>query len=354
MKTKKTFSYVWKVITLSILSSPLAVLSPAEALPPGVPEQPCGTLANPHPGSLCYDVTPGGGKVNAGAAAKSFTTIIQAMDPQYVIASVVVEVTSEAGDRDRPTVNQISPGGTASVVSVATDKLRELKQMKGELEAKAKVLAGPALIEAQQKLSALSEQERSYEKIVTTTTEAGKDAGKFQVNSSARSRDCGWGNLDTCGSWIEYNIYAVKRYVGNPIAAYNRAFAVAQDAQVTINRLITESKQVNNPACSSSYDPKPYRPGTSGWTGRVGQIAFNNGTSNSVQVRLYHPDAPDRAFNSWNVQPGQNVFLGGDNYGMDWGIQVDSSPTCIVGSVSDWTSFNGGQFFQTRVERIRR
>jgi len=106
-------------------------------------------------------------------------------------------------------------------------------------------------------------------------------------------------------------------------------------------------------ACSSTYDPRPYRPGTSGWTGRIGKLAFNNGIGSAVKVTLYHPDAPDRAFNSWVVQPGQNLFFGEENYGMDWGIQVDGSPICIVGLVSDWNFFNGSQIFQTWVERIR-
>lgn len=107
-------------------------------------------------------------------------------------------------------------------------------------------------------------------------------------------------------------------------------------------------------ACSSVYEPQRYRPGASGWTGQVGQVAFNNGTRSSVRVTLYHPDAPKRVFKSWNVRPGQNLFLGNDNYGMDWGIQVNGSAICIVGLVSDWNSFNGSQIFQTWVERVRR
>ena len=235
---KKSFSYVWRVVTLAILASPLTVLSSAEAVPVGVPNQPCGTLRNPSPGTLCYTVTPAGGKASAGGSSQEFSTIIQATEPEYVIASVVVEVTSAAGERNGPTVNQLSPGGTASIVSVVTNKLRELKQIKGELQVKATVLSGPALIEAQAKLSALSEQERTFEEVVTKTTAAGQDAGKFQVTGSARPRRCGTFNADKCGSWIQYNIYTVRRYVGNPIAAYNRAFAVAQDAKNTINRLI--------------------------------------------------------------------------------------------------------------------
>jgi hypothetical protein len=243
MRTKKSFRYIWRFMTLAILSSPLAVLSPAKAVPPGVPRDRCGTLSNPDPGNLCYTVTPGGGKVNAGGNPKDFPSIIiQATEPEYVIADVILEITSVAGDRNLPSISQLSPGGKASIVSVAREKLQELKQIRGELQAKATVLSGPALIEAQAKLSALQQQERIYENVVATTTAAGQDAGKFQVSgASARSRDCGWFNADTCGSWVEYNVYAVKRYVGNPIAAYNRAFAIAQDTEKTINRLIANT-----------------------------------------------------------------------------------------------------------------
>jgi hypothetical protein len=242
METKKSFGYIRKTMALVILSSPLTALSPVEALPAGVPGERCGTISNPQPGTLCHTVTPGGGKVNARGSEKAFPSIIiQATEPEYVIADVVLEITSDAGDRNLPSVNQLSPGGQASIVSVAKDKLRELKQIRGELQTKATVLAGPALIEAQTKLSALQEQERIYENVVTTTTTAGQDAGKFQVaGASARSRSCGFANTDTCGSWVEYNVYAVKRYVGNPIVAYNRAFAVAEDARNTINRLAAQ------------------------------------------------------------------------------------------------------------------
>jgi hypothetical protein len=216
----------------------LFVASKAEALPAGVPEQPCGTLSNPNPGTLCYTITPGGGKASAGGAPQNFSTIIQATEPEYVIASVVVDVLDGTGSRSGPTVSQISAGGTASVVSVATNKLRELKQIKTDLQAKAKVLTGPALITAQAKLNTLSEEERIYENVVTTTTAAGQDAGKFQVIASASSRSCGF--LDTCGSWIHYNIYTIRRYVGDPIAAYNRAFLVAKDTQETVEKLVAE------------------------------------------------------------------------------------------------------------------
>jgi hypothetical protein len=259
MKTKSSFTYVWKAMTLVILSSPLTALSPVEALPAGVPKQSCGTLSNPSPGTLCYTVTPGGGKVNAGGSPKSFSTIIQATESEYVIADIKVEVTSAAGDKSGPTVNQVSKGGTASIVSIATDKLRELRQMKTELTVKASALAGPALIEAQAKLNTLSEQERIYEEVVTKTIAAGQDAGKFEISASARSRKCGTFNLDTCGSWTEYNIYTVRRYVGNPIAAYNRAFAVAEDARNTINLLLA-AQPPSPPPQPPSPPPQPPSP----------------------------------------------------------------------------------------------
>jgi hypothetical protein len=255
MKTKKSFSYPW-IITTAILSSSLAFLSPAEALPAGVPNVPCGSLSNPSPGTLCYTITPGGGKASAGGSRQEFSTIIQSTEPEYVIASVVIEVTSAAGERNGPTVNQISPGGQASVVSVATNKLRELRQIKGELQAKATVLAGPALIEAQSKLNALSEEERTFEEVVTKITAAGQDAGKFHVTGSANPRRCGTFNLDKCGSWIEYNIYVVRRYAGDPIAAYNRAFAVAQDAQNTITRLVAQQPSLP-PGTDLGYNNLP-------------------------------------------------------------------------------------------------
>jgi hypothetical protein len=245
MGTKKLLGHIARAAALAMLSSPLAVPPPAKALPPGVPKDRCGTLRNPKPGTLCYSVTPGGGKVNAGGQGKDFPAIIiQATEPEYVIADVILEITSSAGDRNLPSINQLSPGGEASVVRESRQKQRDLKQTTAELQAKATVLSGPALIEAQAKIRSLQEQERIYESVVRDAIAAGQDAGKFQVSgASARSRKCGWGNLDTCGSWVEYNVYAVKRYVGDPIAAYNRASAVAQDARNTITRLVAQNQQ---------------------------------------------------------------------------------------------------------------
>lgn len=342
---------------MTILSSPLTSLSPAEALPAEVPNRPCGFLNNPSPGILCYTVTPGGGKASAGGSRQEFSTVIQSTEPEYVIASVIVEVTSAAGERNGPTVNQISPGGIASVVSVATNRLRELKQIKGELQAKATVLSGPALIEAQAKLSALSEEERTFEEVVTKTTAAGQDAGKFQVTGSASPRRCGTFNLDKCGSWIEYNIYVVRRYVGNPIAAYNRAFAVAQDAQNTINRLVASqpvpgSQPSSNAACPPTFSPSSFQ-------GRTGRVAFFNEWNSPVTVVLYHPNNGN-VFDRHMVSPGQNNFLGSNIVvGDDWGVCFENKPNSSgvvnnVGITSDYNpNWEGSTLFMIQNPRIR-
>jgi len=255
-RTKKLLTYIPRIMTLAILLSPLAVLSPAEALPGGVPEARCGTVSNPTPGTLCYTLTRGGGKVNAGESPKEWVTDIQATEGEYVVADVVVEVLSEAGDRNNPTVNHLSKEGKASVTSEHIDKLTKLQEMRFDLEAKITGLSGPALSEAQAKLSALQRQEQTYEQIVKSVTEAGNDVGKYRVVASARSRSCGWGwggGFDTCGSWVDYNIYVVRRYVGNPIVAYNKSLEVARDAQKTILNLVEQSQQTG----TTRNDNKP-------------------------------------------------------------------------------------------------
>lgn len=298
METKRLFKFSWMVMALAVLSSPLTSQSQAEALPAGVPGARCGTLSNPTIGTLCYTVTPGGGKVNAHGDPKDFpAVIIQATEPEYVIAEVILEITSVAGDRNLPSVSQLSPGGQASVVTQATEKLRELKQTRAELQAKATVLSGPALIEAQAKLSNLQEEERSFEKKVETAIAAGQDAGKFQVSgASARSRKCGTPAWDTCGSWVEYNIYVVKRYIGDPIAAYNRAFAVANDAKNTITRLVEENQrqsvQPSSPACVS-VDSK------NGWQ------TFNLPGQFSRIVGIT---------GAWTILQGNHSFVGASGY----------------------------------------
>jgi len=219
----------------------------AAAQPAGVPQAQCGTISNPQPGLLCYSKQSGGGKVNAGATPQNFYQIIQATEPEYVIADVVTVVTSAAGDRSGPTVNMLSRDGQASVVTSTVEKLTETKRLSAELKVKAATLVGPAKLQAEQQIAYLDESIRSFENSVTASMSAGRDSGKFQVTSSARSRSCGWANLDKCGSWVMYDIYIIKRYVGNPIEAYNRTNGVLTNTTNTINQLIAQQQAQPQP-----------------------------------------------------------------------------------------------------------
>ena len=298
MMTKRSnSSYVLKAILYALALTPLVAQSPApaSALPAGVPNVKCGSLSNPQPGDLCYTVTLGGGKVSANGKPKKFPTIIiQATEPEYVIADVILKITSSAGDKTLPSVNQISPGGQAAIVSTVREQQRELKRLISDLQTKATVLAGPALIEAEAKLRTLREQEEIFESVVITTIVAGQDAGKFAISgASARSRKCGTLNLDTCGSWVEYKVYTVKRYVGNPIAAYNRVRSVAQDASSTITRLANLSQQ-----------PPSHNPDSR-------QILFRNECRFPIQLALrYQPQTNEWVTNGWwSIDGGRNTYL---------------------------------------------
>lgn len=104
--------------------------------------------------------------------------------------------------------------------------------------------------------------------------------------------------------------------------------------------------------CSMQYDPSEYRPGTSQWDGHTGRIAFNNPTNSTVTVKLYWPDWPDWP-DIYEVLPGNYLLLDWWDdpllITMDFGIQVNDSPVCIVKTVSDWVD---DSYFQASVTRI--
>jgi len=104
--------------------------------------------------------------------------------------------------------------------------------------------------------------------------------------------------------------------------------------------------------CSYTYNPASYRQGTSLWDGHIGNIAFNNPTTSTVKVTLYHPDAPSWAFSSWNIPARVNGTLYYNSkpvvIGMDWGIQVNDSPICIVKVASNWVS----NYFQASTTKM--
>jgi len=104
--------------------------------------------------------------------------------------------------------------------------------------------------------------------------------------------------------------------------------------------------------CSYIYDPSAYRPDTALWDGHIGYLAFNNPTSSPVKLILYHPDTPQWAFASWDIPANINGWILYENQnltvGMDWGIQVNDSPICILKVVSDWNT----DYFQTSTTRF--
>ncbi|NJO16739.1 MAG: hypothetical protein HC877_13625 [Thioploca sp.] len=107
-------------------------------------------------------------------------------------------------------------------------------------------------------------------------------------------------------------------------------------------------------SCSYTYNPSNYRPGTSLWDGHNGYIAFNNPTFSTVTVKLYHPDLPQWTWGTWIIPARTDSWLYDNDQGlrlsMDWGIQVNDSPICILKVVSNW-DFDGN-YFQTSTMRI--
>jgi hypothetical protein len=141
-----------------------------------------------------------------------------------------------------------------------------------------------------------------------------------------------------------------------PAAATTRNSCVARNTELSdldkqgIAQFYPKGASGNG--CSTTYNPTTYRPGTSQWDGHIGEIAFFNSTSSKVRVTLYHPDAPWWSFATWNFPAGVNARLSYNsrpfNIGMDWGIQVNNSPICIVKAVSGWNS----SYFQASTARI--
>lgn len=175
---------------------------------------------------------------------------------------------------------------------------------------------------------------------------------QFIENDCASKNFSGFCPEGTSLSAYDYDYVAASNVISFSLAGE----LPEQKEAVPVSLSQSDQQKLTNifaPACTATYDPSPYRPGTPGWDGRIGKIAFYNGTNQTVKVTLYHPDAPNQIFDTWDIEPGANLFIGDNSYGMDWGIKVDNSNTCIVGLVSDWNYFNGAYNFQTWPERLR-
>lgn len=214
--------------------------SSANAAPPPLPR--CYELANPAPGTRCYEETDVGVRVKPDGGKKSFKNIFQATQPEYVLLDVIIDKVKTNGNFRKPTKNMLSRDGQSAIVGTVTERLRKIRQVRGELEAKAATLTGPSLSEARGKLDALWREEKTYESVTQEITAAGQDSGKYEVVGWAEPHKCGALNLDTCGSWSLAKVYIIKRYVGSDTEAYARAANALNGASTTIQRLSASSQ----------------------------------------------------------------------------------------------------------------
>ncbi|EDN71508.1 conserved hypothetical protein, secreted [Beggiatoa sp. PS] len=139
-----------------------------------------------------------------------------------------------------------------------------------------------------------------------------------------------------------------------PDATTNRYYCVGNNTELSdldkqgIAQFYPRS-QTQSGVCSFNYDPTNYRPGTAEWDGHSGPIAFNNPTSSTVRVTLYHPDMPYWPYWTQDIPARGNYWVFyGISISMDWGIKVNGSPICIMKTVSDWKS----SYFQATTTKI--
>ena len=212
------YAFQSPLIAFTIL---LGTATSGEARPPGVPSQHCSEISRPRPGTLCYVVHDDlGGKATAGGSPAGGNFIIQPQAGNYVVDSTAIEVTSQAGNGTH-SKQVLSIGASVNSINGYQSKLQELDRVINELEGRVAGACGGALCEAKNRLTYLKERRAEYATFYQTAVSAGRDAPKTQYTWSASSRKCGWANLDTCGSWFNFRVYEVRRYVGDPIAEYN-------------------------------------------------------------------------------------------------------------------------------------
>jgi len=142
--------------------------------------------------------------------------------------------------------------------------------------------------------------------------------------------------------------------------ATSRYYCVARNYELSdmdkqgIAQFYPRREQQSN-GCSRKYDPSRYQSGTYQGDGQIGNIGFLNPTSSSVEVKLYHPDYPGYPLEQ-TISSRRNVWIYAWSWyqnvrvvlGANWGIQVNDSPICFVGAVSDWKS----SYFQASTTRM--
>jgi hypothetical protein len=240
------------ILTVLALLSPLASISPAKALPPGVPNRRCSEISNPRPGTLCYVLhdNQGGRSDRRGGGTKRGDLTIQPQAGYYVVDSTVRENISQAGNG---TVNTrvLGVGAPVEFLEGYQSRITEIDRVINELEARIAVGAGPAVAEARNKLTYLRERSAEYAAYYQTAVSASRSAPTTQFTWSASPRRCGWLNRDWCGSWVNFKVYEIRRYLGDPIAEYNAllvpAINQARDAVAKVEQ--SPAPPPDNNAC---------------------------------------------------------------------------------------------------------
>lgn len=268
-------------------------------------------------------------------------------NPGWVIENHNVVERGRTGEASGPTITGVQVN--SKIASLSQIEFQEKALFDFLAEKKAKASAAGASAESYAKLEVNAKNEFSnFQRNVQqfSSNNAGLNIQAWvAVQGGCKTRVFGscinWGP----GGSLDADVVVFRRYVGTSSDAENIKNKYIEEAKKIVTNVLPDRKLE---ACMPVYNPSTYRPGQPGWTGHIGKIAFANTTSTPINVTLYNPDAPQGPFKKWAVQPNQNIFLDSNNYGMDWGIQVNNDPVCIVGRVSGWNSFNGESIFQSR------
>jgi tetratricopeptide (TPR) repeat protein len=108
-------------------------------------------------------------------------------------------------------------------------------------------------------------------------------------------------------------------------------------------------------ACSLAYTPSSTveaRRSAGLFDGNIGKVAFKNTENNVVKITLYDPNASEKVFGTYTIQPGSYVYIGEDSHSSDWGIQMNDRLICVLGRVSTWETSSSQPYFLVNVELL--
>ena len=209
-------------IFIVLITALVLTAKPSLAIPSGIPSQQCSTISAPVPGNMCYVVHENqGGKAYAKGKKRKGELLIQPQAGYFVTVEARSEVTSRVGD-SQIDKSVLAKGADVEIVKEYRTKIEELDKTINDIKLKIAGSVGVVKAELENKLSYLKEVKKVLEEDYRIAVKASKEAVSVLFSWSAHPRKCGWGNLDRCGSWIRFRVYEVRRYLGDPIAEYNR------------------------------------------------------------------------------------------------------------------------------------